>query len=43
MRSEVNAAIDQSEQGIIAADANALTRMDMGAALTNRMLPARTN
>ena len=33
---EVNAAIDQSEQGVIAADANALTRMDVGAALTDQ-------
>ena len=32
----MNAAIDQSEQGVIAADANALTRMDVGAALTNQ-------
>ena len=33
---KVNAAIDQSEQGVIAADADALTRMDMGAALTDQ-------
>ena len=33
---EVNAAIDQSEQGVIAADADALTRMDVGAALTDQ-------
>ena len=33
---EVNAAIDQSEQGVIAADADALTRMDVGAALTHQ-------
>ncbi len=32
----MNAAIDQSEQGVIAADADALTRMDMGAALTDQ-------
>ena len=34
----MNAAIDQSEQGVIAADANALTRMDVGAALTDQVL-----
>ena len=33
---KVNAAIDQSEQGVIAADADALTRMDVGAALTDQ-------
>ena len=32
----MNAAIDQSEQGVIAADADALTRMDVGAALTDQ-------
>ena len=35
-RNHVNAAIDQSEQGVIAADADALTRMDVGAALTDQ-------
>ena len=33
---EVNAAIDESKQRVIAADAHALTRMDVGAALTNQ-------
>ena len=32
----MNAAVDQSEQGIVAADADALTRMDVGAALTDQ-------
>ena len=32
----MNATIDQSEQGVIAADADALTRMDVGAALTDQ-------
>ena len=33
---EMNAAINQSVQGVIATDADALTRMDVGAALTNQ-------
>ena len=33
---EMNAAINQSVQGVIAADADALTRMDVGAALTDQ-------
>ena len=32
----MNAAINQSVQGVIAADADALTRMDVGAALTDQ-------
>lgn len=33
---EMNAAINQSVQGVIATDADALTRMDVGAALTDQ-------
>ena len=40
---EVNAAIDQSRQGVIAADADALTRMDVGAALTDEDVAGRTD
>lgn len=33
---EVDAAVNESEQGVVAADADALTRMDVGAALTDQ-------
>ena len=40
---ELDVTVNQSKEGVVAADTNVGTRMDVRASLTNQMLPARTN